>query len=144
MYTDDDDISIKPKSGRQLFSNWKKSTEASHIIRDMINHQLGMCPCCKTHLGSTYHIDHIFPLSKLTPETMHLATHYSNLVVLCPSCNLKKSDRVYMIQQAGDIPDLDSTPLDQPSSTKKKRRSKAIAKKEEAEVPLPSILSSCF
>jgi 5-methylcytosine-specific restriction endonuclease McrA len=121
MYTDDDDISIKPKTGRQLFSNWKKTTEASHIIRDMINHQLGLCPCCKTSLGGIYHIDHIFPISKLTPDTMYLATHHSNLVALCPSCNLKKSDRVYLIKEAGDIPDLDTSPLDELPKKRKRK-----------------------
>jgi 5-methylcytosine-specific restriction endonuclease McrA len=127
MYTEEEDISTKPKSGRQLFANWKKSTEGQFLIKQMIDQQLGMCPSCFTHLGSTYMVDHIFPIAKLTPDTMWMATHHSNLIVLCPSCNLKKKDKVYMIKQAGDIPRIG---IDQPMAEPKKTRKK-IAKKQE-------------
>jgi 5-methylcytosine-specific restriction endonuclease McrA len=105
MYIEDD-IEPKAKTARQIFGNWKKTNEASLVIRDMINHQLGLCPYCKSSLGAKYHIDHMMPLSKLTPDTMHLATHPSNLLVVCPPCNLKKKDKIYMIKQEGDIPDI--------------------------------------
>lgn len=98
----------KTRTPRQIFANWKKSTEGSMVINSMIKHQLGLCPYCKASLGVKYHIDHIMPLSKLTPDTAYLATHHSNLLAVCPTCNLKKKDKVFMIKQLGDIPDIHS------------------------------------
>lgn len=123
-YTEEEDISISPKSGRQLFSNWKKSMEGQMVISDMLRHQLGLCAICKLPLNGKYMVDHIFPLSKLTPDTMWMATHHSNLCLLCPPCNLKKGDKVYMIKVAGDVPDLLSDPLPEDKKTRKKRVTK--------------------
>ena len=50
--------------------------------------QAGKCLTCNADLTSTgYHIDHVIPLASGGLHTI------SNLVVSCPSCNLRKSNK---------------------------------------------------
>jgi 5-methylcytosine-specific restriction endonuclease McrA len=66
------------------------TAEGSHTIEDVRRiyaAQKGKCACCKTKVGNTYHVDHIQPLSKGGSNWP------SNLQILCPTCNLSKSDR---------------------------------------------------
>ena len=38
--------------------------------------------------GATFHVEHVIPLSR------NGSSEFDNLALACPSCNLKKSDRV--------------------------------------------------
>ena len=58
-------------------------------IRKMLINQFGRCNICNCCLPPNYHIDHIRPLSKGGSNWP------SNLQLLCPPCNLKKSATVY-------------------------------------------------
>ena len=61
-----------------------------------------VCEYCRTSCESTYHIDHIEPLSK---EGKH---ELSNLAISCPTCNMTKSNKtllVWFAQKAIEIKD---------------------------------------
>lgn len=49
--------------------------------------QKGKCVYCHTSIQSSYHIDHIEPLSKGGAHSK------SNIQLLCPSCNIRKSNQ---------------------------------------------------
>ncbi len=66
--------------------NGGKHTEAD--IRQQYENQKGKCYYCKAKVGKKYHVDHVIPLSKggsNTPE---------NLVIACPACNVRKSNKI--------------------------------------------------
>ena len=56
-------------------------------ISEIMSKQEGKCIYCQTDLLSTYHIDHILPLSKGG------SNYPDNLQLLCAFCNLSKHDR---------------------------------------------------
>lgn len=50
--------------------------------------QNNKCVYCKTDISITFHVDHIIPLAKG-------GTHEpNNIQILCPTCNLRKSDKL--------------------------------------------------
>jgi 5-methylcytosine-specific restriction endonuclease McrA len=49
--------------------------------------QKGKCACCQKNVGNDYHVDHIQPLSKGGNNWP------TNLQILCPTCNVRKSAR---------------------------------------------------
>ncbi len=57
------------------------------------------CYWCKTKLKNEYQIDHYFPISKGGKHTI------SNLVITCPTCNLKKNakDPIEFAQERGRL-----------------------------------------
>lgn len=55
-------------------------------VRKMYDAQNGECVACKTSLLQGYHVDHIVPLSKGGDNWP------TNLQLLCPPCNMRKSD----------------------------------------------------
>ena len=62
-------------------------TVTTSSIKEMMNSQLGKCNYCKKDISDNYHIDHIKPLSKG-------GTHrIVNIQLLCPFCNISKSDK---------------------------------------------------
>ena len=80
---------------RQIFANWRKSRNGFEVIRDLLRKQLWMCPSCYTSIAwGQFHVHHTKPISKLTEEELKLITDESNLVLLCPKCNLKQSSKL--------------------------------------------------
>jgi len=55
-------------------------------IRRLYDEQNGKCPACDVSLLDGYHVDHVVPLSKGGDNWP------TNLQLLCPPCNLRKSD----------------------------------------------------
>jgi 5-methylcytosine-specific restriction endonuclease McrA len=53
-----------------------------YVLLELQNHK---CAECKTSLGKEFHLDHIMPLF------LGGSNDRSNLQMLCPTCNLKKS-----------------------------------------------------
>jgi 5-methylcytosine-specific restriction endonuclease McrA len=67
-----------------------RMAEGSHTaddIKEIYSLQKGKCACCRKKVGDRYHIDHIQPLSKGGSNWPN------NLQLLCPPCNIRKSDR---------------------------------------------------
>jgi 5-methylcytosine-specific restriction endonuclease McrA len=66
----------------------KRGAEGSHTgsdIQKLYALQRGKCVCCAVSLKSGYHVDHVMPLS------LGGSNWPSNLQLLCPRCNLRKS-----------------------------------------------------
>jgi len=76
---------------RQIINNTKDNSINILFINNMINKQYNSCNICKELLVLSwvwkYHIDHIIPLSKWW---FHQA---SNIQILCPLCNMRKSNK---------------------------------------------------
>lgn len=53
-------------------------------IDALFKKQRGRCACCREKLGTSYHRDHIVPLS------LGGSNDISNIELLCPQCNIKK------------------------------------------------------
>ena len=53
-------------------------------VEQLLRLQRGRCPVCKKKFGRTYHLDHIYPLSRGGEH------HALNIQLLCASCNLSK------------------------------------------------------
>lgn len=66
-------------------------------ITNLMTKQNKQCNICRTDIEHKYHMDHIYPLSK---GGKHEA---SNIQLLCPSCNVKKSakDPIEFLKQLG-------------------------------------------
>lgn len=66
-------------------------------IKSIFDLQKGHCAICKIKLDKTYHVDHIYPISKGGKH------HPQNIQLLCPSCNIRKSakDPIQYMQSRG-------------------------------------------
>lgn len=53
-------------------------------IKEIFNHQNGVCAICRVDISLFYHIDHIMPLS------LGGSNGKENIQLLCPPCNLHK------------------------------------------------------
>lgn len=65
-----------------------QGTHTGDDIKRQYKAQKGLCYYCHNHVGDTYHVDHVVPLSRggsNDPE---------NLVIACPACNLSKNKRL--------------------------------------------------
>jgi 5-methylcytosine-specific restriction endonuclease McrA len=77
---------------RALWANqraMRKNADGRHTkqqISELFAKQRGSCADCGKNLEK-YHVDHITPLSKGGSNAIY------NLQLLCPSCNLRKSDK---------------------------------------------------
>lgn len=69
----------------------KLSAEGSHTAADVTAQyarQNGRCYYCHAKVGDKYHVDHVVPLSRGGSDDP------SNLVIACPTCNLRKHDKL--------------------------------------------------
>lgn len=57
-------------------------------IRQLYTAQEGKCAYCGVDVQNVYHIDHVIPLSKGG------SNYPSNLAISCPTCNLRKKDKL--------------------------------------------------
>lgn len=62
-------------------------------VRHLMSEQEGICAAfsCSEDITITYHVDHKNPLSRGGSSRL------SNLQILCPTCNMKKSNKLYGI-----------------------------------------------
>jgi 5-methylcytosine-specific restriction endonuclease McrA len=68
----------------------KKGAEGTHTTDDIkaqYDRQKGKCFYCKKKVGIDYHVDHVVPLS------LGGSNGPENLVIACPSCNCRKSNK---------------------------------------------------
>lgn len=72
---------------RKALKKASGGTYTAADIADLHRLQKGKCAICKTSIRETYHIDHITPLVRGGSNAR------SNLQLLCPPCNQRKSDR---------------------------------------------------
>lgn len=80
----------------------KKSAEGTHSVeevRDLLAKQKGRCAICGLVLNGRYHADHIVPLARGGNN------YISNIQILCPTCNTKKSsfDPIDFMQRMGRL-----------------------------------------
>ncbi len=69
----------------------KQAAEGTHTpeeIQQQYQRQKGCCYYCGEKVGNNYHVDHIVPLSRGGSNDI------SNLVIACPTCNLRKHDKL--------------------------------------------------
>lgn len=73
------------------FASRRKSRKHGRLPRGTVaglfSAQKGRCAICRTSIRGAYHLDHIMPLARGGGHVK------SNLQLLCPPCNLRKSDR---------------------------------------------------
>jgi 5-methylcytosine-specific restriction endonuclease McrA len=73
----------------------KRSAEGTHTPADIaaqLKRQKGRCyyaACGHCKLNGKYHVDHVVPLTRTRPSNAP-----DNLVIACPSCNLKKGNKL--------------------------------------------------
>jgi 5-methylcytosine-specific restriction endonuclease McrA len=68
-----------------------RDSEGTHTAADVqaqLKRQKGMCYYCGAKVGNKYHVDHVVPV------TRNGSNDPSNLVIACPICNIKKSDKL--------------------------------------------------
>lgn len=73
---------------RQRAVNSEGNGYTASDVRALFKHQGGICWWCEAPVGDNYHIDHRFPLAK---GGRHDG---SNIVISCPTCNLKKNTKM--------------------------------------------------
>ena len=69
----------------------KLQAEGTHSVADIalqLEAQNGRCWWCGKPLGDSYHVDHRIPLSRGGSDAP------GNLCISCPSCNVRKSDKM--------------------------------------------------
>lgn len=96
--------SVKMRTLRQIFGDWKKSKIAFEIIPYLLKKQCYICPITKKYLtlGNGYDISHIIPLnvleSKIRPINEDLAvlltTSENNLFLEDSKSNRKRKDKI--------------------------------------------------
>lgn len=63
-------------------------THTSDDIDAQLKHQKGRCYYCGEKVSNDFHIDHVIPLSRGGTDSP------DNLVITCPTCNLRKSSKL--------------------------------------------------
>lgn len=94
-----------PERRRAHFNNRRArelDAPGSHTqgdIVDILRLQRGRCACCRVAVGSSYHVDHIIPISRGGHNSR------SNLQILCGPCNQSKHarDPIEFMQSRGAL-----------------------------------------
>ena len=68
--------------------NRKTGRLPRNTVKNKIFEQNGLCTYCKCDIKLKYHVDHIIPLAKGGEHEP------SNIQILCPSCNVRKSAKL--------------------------------------------------
>lgn len=86
---DNPDKKAEYQRNRRAKNKGSYGTHSRHDIATILKRQKGRCaePTCGVSLSSGYHVDHIMPLSRGGSNMSE------NLQCLCPSCNMKKSNK---------------------------------------------------
>ena len=72
-------ITVDKEKKRRVASEWYKKNKIS---------QKNKCAICKSDISTSYHVDHIIPISKGGSNWP------KNIQALCPPCNLSKHAKV--------------------------------------------------
>jgi len=75
---------VEKNKSHKRRTKYKKGDVSTEQLRKLIK-KSKYCYWCNIKLDNNYHIDHYVPLSKGGEHTI------SNLVISCPSCNLRKN-----------------------------------------------------
>ena len=81
----------KIRTNRRNYKAKIKNAEGKHTKEDvqkLLIEQDFKCKYCNCYIKEKYHVDHIVPLSKGGSNWP------SNLCIACPSCNMKKHDKL--------------------------------------------------
>lgn len=73
-------------TARRMAEREALSDHSAHISQ-WVESEEKVCFYCDDACGDSYHVDHMYPISKGGDNTV------SNMVIACPSCNLSKGDR---------------------------------------------------
>jgi len=76
------------RARRKRFLKKARGSFSVSDIKRLLLEQRGRCYWCFSPLNGQHHIDHFIPLSRSGSNTIE------NLVISCPSCNIKKSDKM--------------------------------------------------
>ncbi len=78
------------RSRRRRYTARKRGAAGSHTAEEIIQmyeDQDGICAYCECSLDSTYHVDHMIPLSRAGGNA------WDNLAVTCAACNMSKGNQ---------------------------------------------------
>ena len=82
-------VSAKRRAIKKSQSDWTLDWLIWRLfIPILLDNQIWECNLCWCDIVDNYHIDHIYPLSKWWIHWI------SNIQLLCPTCNMKKGDRI--------------------------------------------------
>lgn len=83
-----------PEARRAIARNYKSRRRSqceqgmsTKELRVWLSYQQFLCVWCGADCAESYHIDHVWPLSKGGKH------EWNNLAIACPTCNLRKSAR---------------------------------------------------
>lgn len=75
------------RNRKSLINKNGGSHNHNDIMKIMFS-QINLCNLCKCDITNNYHVDHIYPLSRGG------SNNPDNLQILCPTCNIKKKDKI--------------------------------------------------
>lgn len=88
-YENNRDARRLQKHRRRAREKGSNGSYTAKQIQEQYKRQKGKCYWCSIKLqGKHYHVDHVVPVSR------HGSNEISNLVVSCPTCNLRKHNRL--------------------------------------------------
>lgn len=79
---------------RKHFNNWKKSNSGQMAVSIMKKRQWFRCPSCGANLEEGFHVHHLTPISKMNEDDYPLSIDYTNMVLLCPTCNKRQGNKL--------------------------------------------------
>ena len=85
------------KATRRGRERGASGTYTQDDVKKLLRLQRGKCVVCRVRVGEKYHVDHLMPLA------LGGDNNFTNLQILCPSCNCSKNakDPIKFMQQKG-------------------------------------------